>query len=251
MAGKVTALGAEQGAATNASLVHQQLRRDILFGTFPPESKLQIDALRTRYGVSAIPVREALNRLLAEGLVDHAEQRGFFVPPLSVEELRELTETRCWVNAIMVRETLRTGGDEWEEALVLAAHRLFKASRNLDGSTRLNPEWEHLHRAFHLALVAGCQSHWMREFHADLFDYAQFYKNQYLTAAPTQAERDVTTEHRELLDAAISRDEARLTGMLDAHIRLTTDIIIEHRQESAPSGAKRGRRKLSVAKASA
>lgn len=228
---KVSSTPAEPGSATNTSLVHQQLRRDILFGTFPPESKLHIDNLRARYGVSAIPVREALNRLVAEGLVEYAEQRGFFVPQLSVEELRELTETRCWVHEIMVREALRAGDDAWEEALVIAAHRLLKVSRNVEGSVRLNPEWEALHRAFHMALLSGCPSHWMQEFHAELFDYAEFYKNQYLAAAPTEAQRDVSIEHRQILDAAIARDEKRLTELLNSHIRETTEIIIRNRPQ--------------------
>ncbi|MGD9942006.1 MAG: GntR family transcriptional regulator [Burkholderiaceae bacterium] len=239
--GNTTSAATSAGTPTNTSLVYQQLRRDILFGSFPPESKLSIDQLRTRYGVSAIPIREALNRLVSDGLIDHAEQKGFFVPTLSVDELRELTETRCWVHELMVRETLRVGGDAWEEALVLAAHRLFKADRNLDGTNRLNPEWEGLHRAFHLALVAGCPSHWMREFHADLFDYAQFYKNQYISAAPTEADRKVGAEHREMLEAAVARDGERLTQLMNAHIRLTTEIIIRH--GPSHSAAARPRRK--------
>ncbi|MCC6474689.1 MAG: GntR family transcriptional regulator [Burkholderiales bacterium] len=247
MANSVSPPRQETGTTTSTSLVYRQLRRDILFGCFPPEAKLPVDTLRTRYGVSAIPIREALNRLLAEGLVDHAEQKGFLVPPLSVEELRELTETRCWIHETMVRETLKAGGDDWEEALVIAAHRLFKASRNLERSNRLNPEWEALHRAFHIALVAGCPSHWMREFHADLFDYAEFYKNQYLSAAPTEADRDVSAEHRALLDAAIALDGARLTALLNEHTRLTTQIIIENRPDPVAAPGRRARRRVMLA----
>ena len=75
---------------TAATAVYRQLRQDILKGNFKPGQKLQIDQVATRYGSGTNPVREALNRLSSEHLVDRHDQRGFFVPPLSMERLREL-----------------------------------------------------------------------------------------------------------------------------------------------------------------
>src|SRR5580704_9672624 len=174
---------AGHATATSASRVYEELRRDILFGTFRPGTKLLIDGLSTRYDVGSIPIREALNRLSAERLIDQADQRGFFVRSLSVAELTELSDTRCWINEIMVRESLKAAtevGGEWEERLVLAAHHLNRTQRYPAGSKALKPEWEARHRRFHMALLAGCKSQWMQEFHANLFDYTDFYRHQHV-----------------------------------------------------------------------
>src|SRR3990172_5019394 len=83
---------------TLASSVYERLRQDVLTGELLPGHKLRIDALRLRYGVGASPVREALNRLVSEGLVTLEDQKGFRVAPVSLDELRELTHTRCLIN---------------------------------------------------------------------------------------------------------------------------------------------------------
>ena len=58
---------------------HERIRRDILNGELFPGEKLQIEGISDRYGIGIAPVREALNRLSSEGLVERKSQRGFFV----------------------------------------------------------------------------------------------------------------------------------------------------------------------------
>ena len=82
---------------TTATIVYRKLRQDILMGALEPGQKLAIDVVAERYAVGTNPVREALNRLSAERLVDRHEQRGFFVPSISIEKWRELVKTRCWL----------------------------------------------------------------------------------------------------------------------------------------------------------
>ncbi len=213
-------------AATDATRVYEELRQDLLLGSFPPGVKLPIDQLRQRYGVGPIPMREALNRLISAGFVLQADQRGFYTPALSRTQLEELTNTRCWIHPILVRETLAHGDDRWEEALVLAAHRLARLQRRDAKTGSLNPAWEKQHRAFHLALIAGCPSRWLTEFYAHLFDHADLYRHQYLSAEQGGRKRDVVAEHRALVDAAVARDGDRLVTLLDTHIRRTTEVVL-------------------------
>jgi len=91
---------------TAATAVYQELRQDLLKGEFKPGQRLQIDALAERYDVGTNPVREALNRLSSERLVDRHDQRGFFVPPISIDGLRELVKTRCWLETVAVQESI-------------------------------------------------------------------------------------------------------------------------------------------------
>src|SRR5215469_6763641 len=112
------------GPHTLATSVHARLRHDILRGVFHPGERLRLDALCERYKIGATPLREALNRLSAEELVSREEQRGFRVAPVSLADLAELTKTLCWITELALREAIKNGDAGWEDAVVLAAHRL-------------------------------------------------------------------------------------------------------------------------------
>jgi DNA-binding GntR family transcriptional regulator len=118
-----------------------------------PGLKLGIESLREHYGTGATPMREALNRLAAEGWVQHMDQRGFVVTPVSEEALRELAKTRVWVETLALTQAMQASTQEWEEKVVLALHRLSKTPRSLRQENYLeNPAWEKLHREFHLVV---------------------------------------------------------------------------------------------------
>ena len=211
------------GHRTMASSVYGRLRRDILEGTLKPGDRLPIDALRARYGTGASPVREALNRLAAEGVVALEDQKGFRVPPISRADLLELTLARCWINEITVRESIARGDAAWEEQLVVAYHRLWRAPRTSpEGANRVNPDWERLHREFHTAVIAACGSQWFVEAFQTLFDRATRYRHLSITPAP---ERDDMAEHRLIMEAALARNAAEAIRLLNAHISLTSEIV--------------------------
>jgi GntR family transcriptional regulator, carbon starvation induced regulator len=208
---------------TMASSVYGRLRRDILEGTLKPGDRLPIDALRTRYGIGASPVREALNRLAAEGVVALEDQKGFRVPPISRADLLELTRTRRWINEIAVRESIARGDAAWEERMVVAYHRLSRAPRtSAEGANRVNPEWERLHRDFHTAVIAACGSQWFIDAFQTLFDRATRYRHLSISPAP---ERDDMAEHHAIMEAALARNAAEAIRVLNNHISLTSDIV--------------------------
>lgn len=80
---------------TISAAVADELRKRILDGSFPAGAQLRQDALAEEFGVSRIPVREALMQLEAEGLVKIHPHRGAIVPELSLSEINELFELRA------------------------------------------------------------------------------------------------------------------------------------------------------------
>jgi len=98
-----------RAAATLATSVYSQLRDDLLNGQYPAGDKLRIERVAAKYRCGLSPVREALNRLSAERLIDRIDQRGFWVKPLSDGELQELTRTRCWLEERALRSRSQTG----------------------------------------------------------------------------------------------------------------------------------------------
>jgi len=152
---------------TLASVATRRLRVALAAGTFRPGERLRMASLCRLLETGSSPVREALNRLAAEGLIDQHDQRGFWVPPVSIAELEELTNTRRWVNEIALRESIARGDAVWEERVVLALHRLNQVPRVRDLATEgVSPDWDRLHRAFHRALISGCGSRLLVDFAA-------------------------------------------------------------------------------------
>lgn len=203
-------------SATLASTVFERLREDILEGYFQPGEKLRISALQERYEVGASPVREALNRLMSISLVQQVDRRGFRVLPLGAEDLLELNRTRCWVNEVVIRESIGHGDNAWEEAIVLAYHRLWRCPMFLP-SGQVNREWELLHRKFHASLIAACPSKWMRDFHEVLFDRADWARR---ASARRLDQADSLADHRAIMEAVLSRNVALAVGLLNHAIDL-------------------------------
>ncbi len=211
-------------AGTLASSVYDLLRRDILSGVLPPDEKLRTEALRARYGVGNSPIREALNRLSADQLVTREDQKGFRVATASRAALEELVKTRCWLEEIALRESIRNGGDEWEETVVLQFHRLSRVPRSSNREEfESNPEWEARHRAFHMSLLNGCGSRWLLQYCNQLSDQANRYRK--LALVVSYPRRNELSEHEAIMKATTGRDADEAVRLLLAHYNRTATII--------------------------
>jgi DNA-binding GntR family transcriptional regulator len=211
---------------TISGRVYAQLRNDILATDLPPGGKLRIQALCARYGVTSTPMREALNQLASEGFVLRREQRGFTVAAATAEELEQLTQTRCWVEAIALREAIAHRTADWEATLRGAWQDLSDTARSLDPHAfEENPAWEAVHRRFHMALLATCPSHWLVTFCGQLSDHAMRYRRLAMSAAFPN--RSITQEHRAIVDAALAGDADTAVARLEAHYRRTADFVFE------------------------
>jgi GntR family transcriptional regulator, carbon starvation induced regulator len=209
---------------TTATAVYDRIRDDILSGRLAPSFKLRIEFVCERYGTGASPIREALNRLSQDGLVERRDQRGFYVAAVSLEQLDELVKTRCWLEGIALRESIQNRTVEWEERLVLAFHHLSRTPRSLDTDTyTVNPAWEERHRDFHHALIANCGSVRLLGFCSDMRDQADRYRK--LAAARVYPQRQSPDEHRVIMEAAIDGNIDQAVAALEAHYRKTQRII--------------------------
>jgi DNA-binding GntR family transcriptional regulator len=212
--------------ATRATSIYERLKSDILSAALEPGRKLQLRFLMEHYDAGQTPLREALNRLTTEELVIGKEQRGFFVKPISLEELGELTKTRCWVEGLALRESMANANAAWEEALLVAHHRLERAPRSLN-PVRFdsNPEWERLHRAFHACLIDGCGSRPLIGFCEQLADRLNRYRA--LSSRKAFRVRKVSQEHADILKAVLDHDIEEAVRLLQRHYGQTADFIRE------------------------
>lgn len=213
-----------ESPATLASSIYERLKGDILSATLEPGRKLQLRFLMEHYEAGQTPLREALNRLTTEDLVIGREQRGFFVKSISLEELGELTKTRCWVEGLALRESIANADPDWEEALIVAHHRLDRAPRSLNAEQfQSNPEWERLHKAFHAILISGCQSRPLIGFCEQLADQLSRYRA--LSSRKAFRVRKVSQEHADIVKAVLDRDSEGAMRLLKRHYEQTAEFI--------------------------
>lgn len=203
------------------------LRRAILNGLWEPGTRLPPVALASQFNVSTTIIRETLTRLTGEGLVVVRPNRGFFVPDLSLRELRDITELRCASEAIAVRLSLTRGDLRWESDLLAAHHQLARTPRRTsDDPSHISDEWARAHSAFHQALIGACDCEPMITLSANLATKTELYRRW---AAPARVAmgRDVELEHRSILEAALERDVDQTTRLLTSHYEKTVRVVLE------------------------
>lgn len=211
-------------APTLFEAAYQQLRRDIIEGRLRPGERLRVEHLKDRYAVSAGTLREALALLVSDRLVVAKGHRGFSVTPMSLEDLRDLTRTRVLLECESLRVSVARGTDEWEAALVGAFHRLARAEERLQADpASAFDEWESRNREFHEALVAACDSVWLRRLRTLLYHQTERYRR--LSAVKGPPPVSVHAEHRAIFDAAIARDVPRAASALESHIERALAVI--------------------------
>jgi DNA-binding GntR family transcriptional regulator len=224
----------DERKSTLATSVYERLRTDLLSGRLEPNSKLRVEWVAANYGAGTSPVREALNRLAAEGLLTRHDQRGFSVVSVSLEDLEELTRTRCWVEEIALRESIAHRTPAWEEDIVLALHWLGRAPPKMPGELHVaNPEWERRHRGLHRALISGCRSRWIIGLCDNLADQA--YRYRQIARRGIGEARDALGEHRTIAELAIAGRADEAVAALLAHYRETTEICRIGLQDLSPA----------------
>lgn len=208
------------------SSTYNQLRNDILDGSIEPASKLGIAPLASRYASSAAPVREALSRLAAEGLVIRKGQRGYWAAPVSVEVFIEVSRLRVMLEVDALRQSIRAGDLDWEAGIAGARHR--EQSVRRDAKEHLRERAGDLireNRRFHMALIGACPSQWQLRFIATLYDQSERFRR--LSLINLGAGSSGLDEHERIMEAAFRRDEEQACELLQQHIEHSNERVIE------------------------
>ena len=114
----------QEQAGSQIEAAYWRLRQEIICGNLAPSTRLRIELLRETYGFGASALREALSRLVSDGLAETEAQRGYWVTPISREELNDITMARRSVEVEALRQAIRFGTLEWESGIVAASHSL-------------------------------------------------------------------------------------------------------------------------------
>jgi DNA-binding GntR family transcriptional regulator len=220
--------------ATFASIVTERLRASIVNGTLKPGSQLSEVELATSFGVSRGPVREALQRLVQEGLLNSEPHRGVFVPVLTDEDVRDVYLAREALESAAIRSIIASG------SAAAASTSLDRFVAQMQQAEALG-DWEtvgNVDLEFHIALVDATSSPRLKRMFSTVISETRLCLGV-LTAA--DARDDLVEEHRLISKALKEGDIEKALAVLQKHFDdAVTTLSGRHAPEPANATAGKG-----------
>lgn len=212
------------GANSSAvDLVTSEIRRAVLTGALPAGEQFSIRDLAAQLGVSHIPIREALRRLEAQGLIVLRQARSASVAPLSTSDLEAIYRLRYVIELPLAGAS----AGRRSPAEIARLDALLEASRDLDPDVAWQGHYE-----LHEALVHPAANAWDDRVLHTLWMAAERYTH--LVFDPTQITDDERQrryeKHRLLRNAALADDAGAMAEALREHLSVNEDRIRDHIQ---------------------
>jgi len=209
---------------TISSAVAEELRRRIVDGEFKSGFQLRQDALAAEFGVSRIPVREALMQLEAEGLVKIHPHRGAIVSELSTEEIGELFELR----ALLEPRLLEASAPRLTEADYKRLNEILREYASELQAMHIG-RWGELNNEFHMVLYQHAGQPRSLAIVANLLQESD--RHTRLQLSLTQGMERAAAEHAELLKLCAEGKIAAACTLLKAHIEGAGESLRRYLEE--------------------
>lgn len=201
--------------------VYNELRHSIIVGRIPGGAQLFAAPLAAKMEVSRTPIREALQKLAAEGLVQPIRRAGYIVESLSEADIHDLFATRIAIEQISAKRALDHITPREIELLDL----------NLEETERIisagqTDKMIHLDRDFHLIICQAAKSKKMYQINQLLSD--QTLKFRIAVIRIPDAARRAADGHRSILEAIRAKDPALVDETIKAHLETAKRDILDY-----------------------
>ncbi len=210
-------------AKVASSDIYAGLRASILHGELEGGTPLRQDEIARQYGVSKIPVREALRRLESEGLVEFRPRRGAIVRDIPASEVLELIDVRLALEC---------------RALELAVPQMIDSDFGLAAEIQEEYQaetdrerWSELNLRFHHAILEPCGNRYLLSLISDIEQRMGAVSRLRVTQA-SGLERPLR-EHDEILEACRAGDVETAVARLRSHIETTRKEFVAFLRRSA------------------
>jgi DNA-binding GntR family transcriptional regulator len=212
-----------------------RIRDDILSGSLPLGARITIDGLATRYGVSHMPVREALRELQGEGLVVIEPNRGARVRTIDTDFVENLFEIRTALEVMLVRRAAQrcTPADIAELEAIEELLEGHIARADYAAAVSENRRFHQaINRAAHnLDALPIVDKHWML--------LAALWRNYGYGASRFAG---VANDHRHLIGALAARDQEAASAIMGAHAAKAKRELLRHMAAHVASASRRRKR---------
>lgn len=205
-------------APTASDTIAKHIREAIVSGAFDEGEPIRQDDVAKLFDVSKIPVREALKRLEAEGLVEFQRNRGAVVTSVSAPEIAEIFEVRAMLESNALRLSVPH----------MTAQTFERAEAHCDAFAQENDvaRWAELNWQFHSCLYVDANRPFLLNLIRSVNDRIERYLRIQLTLSGGKGVDD--TEHREILAACKERNAARASMLLHNHISQACDDLLKN-----------------------
>lgn len=194
-----------------SSMIADQLRQAIMDGTFEPGEQLGEIELANRFGVSRGPLREAMQRLLQEGLLHSEQHRGLFVNTLEAEDIHDIYTVRTAIESAAIRLIIERDPDRSSVRLARAHERMASAAERGDAKALSDADL-----AFHETLVAESGSPRLQRLAGTLLVETRMCINALQDKYTTPL--DLADEHAGIVDAIRDHDLKRALKTMETHM---------------------------------
>lgn len=214
------------GSEAASERVAKHLRTQILSGVIGPGERIRQEDIAERFGVSRLPVREALRMLETEGLTELQPNKGARVPHLSMSEVDVIYRMRESLEPLALSESLPLleGAD---------IDHLESIQSRIEGNADIQ-QFLDLDREFHLLSYSRCRVEPLSSYVVRLWNTTQHYRRAFIALSGPGRMWIVNAEHRLLLDALVRRDAVDAGSILSGHIRRTRVELDQHPEIFGP-----------------
>jgi len=200
--------------------IANHLRSAILGGSLGPGDRVRQEDVAQQLGAGRLPVREALQILAAEGLIENEPNKGARVPRLGMHEVDVMYRMRERLEPLALAESLPDLDDS-------DLYELARIQDEIEADTDVD-DFLDLDRQFHLLTYSGCRIEQLNATVHRLWNSTQHYRRAYVQISGPGRMWVVNAEHRLILDAVARRDEIDAGRFLTGHIRRTRIELGHH-----------------------
>ena len=204
------------------------LRRALLAGEIKPGERINVAGLERTFGVSHIPIREAVRRLETEGLIVALPQRAAVAAGVDLDDLAGLYDLRRIVEGEVIERSIESMTDEQVDGVRAALDALEAVAQDHD-----SPAFWELHRAYHWALLDPGATAWVQRVLQQVWTASERYVRLFVS----ETVGDAMADHRRLYEYCVSRDGASARELLRRHLDRTESAV---REAFTPTGETAG-----------
>ena len=210
----------EETDRSSSQRIASELRVRILNGTLPPGERIRQEELADDFGASRLPVRDALRRLEADGLVTIVANTGAWVGKLKEAECADAYQIRERLEPLLLEQgMLKLDEEEIKELEELASN--MEQAEDVESFLRLD-------REFHLLTYSEAPAGMVRDLVERLWNTTQHYRRAFAQINGIDKSSVTHMEHRLIIDSIKRKDIGEAQRVLAGHIRRTRTSLIDH-----------------------
>lgn len=208
--------------ASSADVIYNALRDAIIRGEIAEGEALRQDTIAGMFKVSRIPVREAMQRLEAQGLILSKRHKGAVVASLSIDQITEIFQFRALIEPIVIEMAVP----------LMTKEALAEAQRHCDAfAAETDPlRWGDLNRAFHRALYKDSDKAYFLSVVDKTNDLVERYVR--LVLYFVQGMRHAAHEHQAILDACKAGDAGKAARLTRRHIEDAGEVLVAYLRQN-------------------